>query len=115
MHKLDKHIFLCGNQRPPDAPKKSCGNHGGNEFREILKSKITGLGLNQKIRVNKAGCLGKCGYGPVMVIYPQGIWYGGVQESDLDEILEKSILDNNIIERLVIKGSNEKTKASSSS
>ncbi len=109
MFKYEKHIFICENQRPPQAPKKSCGNHGADTIRLILKEKITKLGLNAKIRINKAGCLGRCRFGPTMVIYPRGIWYGGVRESDVDEILQKSILNDEIIDRLAIGIQDEKT------
>ena len=61
------------------------------------------MGLNKDIRINTSGCLGQCEHGPALVVYPQGIWYGNVQPSDLNEILNQSILDDQIIERLKIK------------
>jgi len=44
------------------------------------------------VRVNKAGCFSQCGHGPMIVVYPENVWYAGVQESDLDEILSSHII-----------------------
>ena len=60
-------------------------------------------GLLKEVRINSAGCLGACEQGQVMVIYPQGVYYGGITEYDLEEILQKSILNDEIISRLVIE------------
>ncbi len=96
----EKHIFICENKRPEGAAKPSCANHGGSEIREAIKLKLVELGLHKKYRINKAGCLGKCSFGPTLVIYPAGIWYGNVTLNDVDEIIEKSILNDEVIERL---------------
>ncbi len=96
----EKHIFICENKRPDRASKASCADDGSMEIRAAMKRKLVKMGLNKKYRVNRAGCLGKCGLGPTMVIYPQGIWYGKVSLKDVDEIIEKSILNDLVIERL---------------
>lgn len=96
----EKHIFICENKRPAGSPKASCADAGSPTIRSAMKQKMVELGLNKKYRINKAGCLGKCGLGPTMVIYPSRIWYGGVTLDDVDEIIEKSILKDEIIERL---------------
>jgi (2Fe-2S) ferredoxin len=67
-----------------------------------LKEEIDRLGLKSKIRINKAGCLGTCNQGISMVIYPEGIWYGKVNEADLPEIIERSLLHNEKIDRLLM-------------
>jgi len=63
-------------------------------------------GLKGKVRANKSGCLDACEVGPSIVIYPLGIWYTNFEVSDVDEIFQKSILNDKIVERLV---SSEKT------
>jgi len=63
---------------------------------------VSDRGLKKEIRVNGSGCLGACDHGPVMVIYPHGLYYGGFSEPDLDEIFRKSILKDEIIKRLQI-------------
>jgi (2Fe-2S) ferredoxin len=105
-----KHVFICQHRRSSESGKKSCGRSGSAELRNALKKQITSLGLNTKIRINVSGCLGHCEQGPAMVIYPQGTWYGNIQQSDLNNILNQSILGNRIIERLKIKqDKNEET------
>ena len=68
-----------------------------------MKQKLAQKGLNKVYRTNSSGCLDACEHGAVMVIYPQAIWYGHVQESDIDEIIDKTILKDEVIERLLIK------------
>ena len=107
-----KHVFVCQHKRTVESGKKSCGGSGSAELRSALKSQITSLGLKKEIRINVSGCLGQCAHGPAMVIYPQGTWYGNVQPSDLNDILNQSILDDQIIERLKIKqDEDEKTSS----
>tara|TARA_B100000029_G_C17115614_1_gene793124 strand:+ start:360 stop:662 length:303 start_codon:yes stop_codon:yes gene_type:complete len=96
-----KHIFICINQRKSNL-KESCGLLGlkiRNKFVEELKNK----NLNIQVRANKSGCLGACSSGPVIVIYPQGIWYKNVKLDDVLEIINKSIINNKVIERLLLK------------
>ena len=99
--KYEKHIFVCINERD-DHLKKSCGISGleiRNKFVEELRKKK----LNNQVRANKSGCLSTCLFGPVVVIYPQGIWYKNVNLDDVLEIINKSIIDNKIIKRLLLK------------
>lgn len=98
-----KHIFICENQRPAGSPKGCCFDKGGPELKNAMKLKLAKMGLTKVYRANTSGCLNACEFGAALVIYPEGIWYGGVQQSDLDEIIEKSILGNEKIDRLLIK------------
>ena len=59
------------------------------------------MGLDD-IRVNNAGCLERCELGPAMVVYPEGIWYHYENTNDIDEILEKHIVQGNPVERLLL-------------
>ena len=96
----EKHVFVCQYTRDGQTGKKACGNAGSAEFRKKLKKEVVDAGHNKDIRINVSGCLGHCSQGPTMVIYPQGTWYGNVQLTDLDEILEKSVFNDSIISRL---------------
>lgn len=62
------------------------------------------LGLAGKggVRVNKAGCLDRCAGGPVAVVYPEAVWYSWVDQSDIDEIVERHLRDGEVVERLVL-------------
>lgn len=66
-----------------------------------LKGEVAKKNLRGTVRVTPCNCLGYCGIGPTMVIYPAGIWYKGVSVDDVDEILEKHIVDGKPVERLL--------------
>ena len=94
----DIHVFICTNVRAKDK-KRSCGNHDSESLRRYLKARCKEMGL-KNIRVNSAGCLGRCDVGPVMVIYPQGIWYRFKDEKDIDLILEEQLMHQNPVPKL---------------
>jgi (2Fe-2S) ferredoxin len=99
----DKYIFICENMRDPGHPKGCCGLKGGSALKKSLKQLLVHYDLNETCRANTAGCLDVCEHGAAMVIYPQGIWYGHVKETDLPEIIEQTLQKNKIIDRLLIK------------
>lgn len=69
---------------------------------DLFKEKIKEKGLNKTLRAQKTGCLDVCAFGPGMVVYPEGIFYGGVTPEDVDEIFESHILHNKPVERLIL-------------
>lgn len=100
---FDKHVFFCTNQREDGSD--CCANHGAQKARDYVKNKVKELGLSNrqnKIRINSAGCLDRCDEGPVLVVYPEGVWYTFVDESDLDEIIESHLKNGQVVERLKI-------------
>ena len=66
------------------------------------RSKELGLARPGGVRVNLAGCLGRCEQGPVIVIYPQGIWYTYVDQDDIEEIITSHLQNDQPVERLMI-------------
>ncbi len=99
----DKHIFICTNQRAVDAPRKSCGEAHGTEVVDAFKKKLKELNLPIKLRAQKAGCLDICDFGQTVAVYPEGVFYVGVQLSDVDEIIEEHIINNRPVERLILE------------
>lgn len=97
-----RHIFFCTNQR--DDGRACCQDHDAAALREYAKERAKALGLAVPggVRVNSAGCLGRCALGPVAVVYPDGVWYSYRDRADLDEILEQHLLGGRIVERLLI-------------
>ncbi|MHC4884936.1 MAG: (2Fe-2S) ferredoxin domain-containing protein [Planctomycetota bacterium] len=84
--RYDCHVFVCVNQRPDG--RKSCG-HGDNlEVRKQLKEEIKASGLNDRVRISGSLCLGACGEGPNVVIYPQELWFHQTTLKDVPAILE---------------------------
>ena len=67
---------------------------------KTLRAGVQKSGKQVEVRVNKAGCFSQCGHGPMLVYYPDNVWYAGVQASDLDEILTSHILGGRPVERL---------------
>jgi len=86
-----KHVFVCENKRNSPA-EKSCGN-AGSKFRMLLKNEIINKKLNNEIRINRSGCLGKCSLGPCFVIYPEGKWHFNVTPDEYQEFIDKLISD----------------------
>jgi (2Fe-2S) ferredoxin len=96
------HVFFCTNQR--ELGDNCCNNHGANELRNYAKDRIKALGLNKPgaVRINAAGCMERCDLGPVLVIYPQGVWYTFVDKEDIDEIVDRHLVKGEIVDRLKI-------------
>lgn len=99
--RFEKHVFICTNQRPEGA-RPSCGEACGLELVKNFKKAIKDAGLADKVRAQRAGCLDACEQGPSMVVYPEGIFYGGVKNVDIDEIVREHLLQNRPVERLVL-------------
>ncbi len=95
-----KHLFICTNQRPANAPRPSCGEAHGLELVVAFKKAINDLKLQVPIRAQKSGCLDLCEQGPTVVVYPDGVFYGNVQLSDVEEIVQEHILNDRPVERL---------------
>ncbi|HUW25515.1 MAG TPA: (2Fe-2S) ferredoxin domain-containing protein [Gallionella sp.] len=98
---FDKHVFFCTNQREDGGD--CCNKHGAQKARDYVKDKVKELELSthrNSIRINSAGCMGRCEEGPVIVIYPEGIWYTYRNETDLDEIIGEHLRHGRIVERL---------------
>ena len=69
-----------------------------------MKAQVKKLNLNGKgkVRINRAGCLDRCGEGPVLVVYPEAIWYTFVDQTDIDEIITEHLQGGKIVSRLQI-------------
>lgn len=96
------HVFICCNQREPG--EQCCNAVGGGEALTYVKDRIGKLKQNGPgaLRINKAGCLGRCDDGPVMVVYPEEVWYTYVDKTDLDEIIDEHLLKGKVVDRLKI-------------
>ena len=71
---------------------------------DYMKARVKKLGLNGegKVRINRSGCLDRCGEGPLLVVYPQAIWYTFVDNDDIDEIIESHLVNGIVVKRLII-------------
>lgn len=103
MKRYNKHIFICENKRPDGHPRGSCLDRGSADVKEIFKNRLKELGLNSDVRANTAGCLDACEHGVTVLVYPEQIWYGHVNQDDVEEIIQSHIVKNIPVERLKIK------------
>lgn len=94
------HVFFCCNQRA--AGESCCNDHAASELQAYAKERIGQLDLKGrgKVRINKAGCLDRCDDGPVLVVYPEGVWYTYVDREDIDEIIDEHLVHGRVVQRL---------------
>jgi nitrite reductase/ring-hydroxylating ferredoxin subunit/(2Fe-2S) ferredoxin len=94
MGQYDRHVFVC-------TSGETCPTQGDvDTFVKVLRDGARAAGRQQDVRINKAGCFSQCGHGPMIVVYPEDVWYAGVQESDLPEILSSHVVGGVPVERL---------------
>lgn len=96
-----QHVFCCTNQRPAGHELGCCASKGGEKLRNYMKRRVKELGI-KGVRINGAGCLGRCEHGPAIVIYPEGVWYSPKTEADCDEIIARHLQQGQHVEPLLI-------------
>ena len=96
------HVFFCMNRRQDG--RESCAPLGGEHAQKHAKTRCAELNNhgNGKVRINQAGCLGRCEHGPVLVVYPEGTWYTYVDAADIDDIIDGHLVNGQPVERLRI-------------
>ncbi len=102
MSGFTRHIFVCTNQRSADDPRGSCSKLGSEKLHAHFKAEAKRLNLKGIVRANKAGCLDHCDLGPSVVIYPEGVWYRVKTEADATEIMERHVLNGEVVTRLLM-------------
>ena len=94
MGQYECHVFVC-------TSGETCPSQGDVEgYVKTLRAAVQQAGKQTEVRINKAGCFSQCGNGPMIVFYPDNVWYTGVQASDLDEIFTSHVLGGRPVERL---------------
>jgi sirohydrochlorin ferrochelatase/(2Fe-2S) ferredoxin len=87
-----KHVLVCGNI--------DCAGRGSvallNSLRRLLKDAGAG-----DVRVTRTACMGRCGEGPTVAVYPDGIWYRRVAEHDAGELVREHLLGDRLVARLI--------------
>lgn len=95
------HIFFCTNRRE-DGDRPCCAHRNSEALQAHAKARVKALGLagEGRIRVNKSGCLDRCEHGPVVVVYPDAVWYTVIDEKDVDEIIDAHLVGGRPVDRL---------------
>jgi len=88
-----KHVLVCTNA--------DCADRGSVSLVGALRRLVKEAGRELDIRVTRTLCMGRCGEGPTLAVYPDGIWYRGVNESDAAELVNEHLLGDRIVGRLV--------------
>ena len=95
------HVFTCYTQRPPGHPRGSCGAVGARPLWDRMGKAIETQRVGD-IGFTASGCLGFCNTGPLMVVYPEGVWYRPTTAEDIDEIVETHFKQGKRVDRLVV-------------
>jgi NADH:ubiquinone oxidoreductase subunit F (NADH-binding)/(2Fe-2S) ferredoxin len=93
-------ILVCGGT--------GCTSSGSPKLFERFSQLLAEKGLDKEVKLVKTGCFGLCAAGPVVIVYPEGAFYSGVQVSDIDEIVNEHLIKGRIVSRLLYKGDGEK-------
>lgn len=98
----ERHAFFCTNQRSEG--RACCENHAASELREYAKQRLKEAGVSgpEGVRANTAGCLGRCSEGPVIVVYPDNVWYTYLSREDVDRIVDEHLIGGRVVEDLRI-------------
>jgi (2Fe-2S) ferredoxin len=97
MGPFKKHVFVC-------TSGEVCPTEGNSQqVHARLKELVKQAGLSTSIRINNAGCMDQCGNGPMVVVYPENIWYSQVAVEDAEAIFQEHLVEGKPVERLIYK------------
>ena len=102
MNKPERHIFVCTSSRPNGQQKGFCHTKDGVAVLGKFIEELEERGLSGEVLVSNTGCFGLCEQGPVVVVYPDNVWYGSVTPDDVEAIMEEHIEGGGIVTRLQI-------------
>jgi (2Fe-2S) ferredoxin len=102
MPKPQKHVFVCVQNRPLGHPRPSCGQKNCAEVAEEFFWHLQQRQLFDKVQVTTTSCLGPCSEGPSVLVYPEGVMYGGVSKQDVATIFDEHLQNDQPVERLQV-------------
>ncbi len=92
------HLYVCTQQKPEGVP--SCPASGAWAVLGAIEQAVIARGLDNEVQLTTSGCMGLCDEGPIVVVYPEGVWYRRVKPSDATEIVETHLAGGKPVERL---------------
>lgn len=103
MPKPKYHVFVCTNQRPPGHPRGSCGERKSIDLFQKMADVWMQKQLFDTVRLSGVQtCMGPCGMGACVAVYPDNVWYGNVKTDDIEEIFNSHLIKGTPVQRLVI-------------
>lgn len=90
MGQYQRHVFVC-------TYGKTCSREGGEDAFDELKACAKAAGLKGTVRVNRAGCMNQCGHGPMVVVYPEDVWYAGVDKRGARRIADEHLARGRVV------------------
>ena len=102
MQKPEYHVFICTSSRINGQQKGFCCSKDSVALVQSFIEEIENAGLSDTVMVTNTGCFGICSSGPVVVVYPEGIWYKEVTVEDVPEIVESHFTNGVKVDRLEI-------------
>jgi (2Fe-2S) ferredoxin len=102
MNKPKYHIFVCTSSRPNGQQKGFCHSKGALNIMENFMEEIEERDLGGEVFITNTGCLGICEKGPIVIVYPDNIWYGSVTPDDVEAIMDEHIEGGNPVKPLEI-------------
>jgi (2Fe-2S) ferredoxin/ubiquinone/menaquinone biosynthesis C-methylase UbiE len=93
-----QHVLIC-TQEPPEGAN-SCRGSGSLQLLQAFERELSSQGLDHEVQVTATGCLGVCDDGPIVIVYPQDVWYSKVRETDVPEFVGSLLRPGKPISRL---------------
>lgn len=91
MGQYKHHVFVC-------TSGKTCPGQGADDVHSELKRRVKAAGLKGIVRINHAGCMNQCGHGPMVVVYPDDVWYAAVDRRGAIRIVDEHLIGGTVVE-----------------
>lgn len=91
---LKNHLFFCSSEH--------CNTQQVEDVMEAFKEELAEQGLIKQVKISKTNCLGLCGNGPFVLVYPEGIWYYNVTVDEVKRIVQEHLVDGEPVEDLIM-------------
>ncbi len=92
------HVYACQQEKPGNAP--CCSARGSAAVLDALRKELAAQRLMGEVQITTCGSIGMCERGPNLIVYPEGVWYSGVQVTDVPEIVREHFKKGKVVERL---------------